>query len=97
MTVDPASDGGEVHVLAEYLAGRMPLADAVAHFVSLASATGSAGIGVDLESLDDDARPRAEELFRRVVWCKFTGADPGMEPPLAFGDLLAAMRKPESA
>jgi len=80
-------------VLSTYLEGRMSLIDAVTYFVGLSDESDGPGIGVDFESVDDETRMRAEELFRRIAWCKFSGADPAAEPELSFEDMIRELER----
>ena len=97
MATEPPESSESERVLSAYLAGRLSVADAVAYFVALTDEAGAPGTGVDLESVDDDTRERAQELFRRIAWCKFTGGDPTAEPPLAFDEMLKALQRGGSA
>ena len=80
-------------VLSAYLAGRITVTAAVAYFVALTDESHAPGVGIDLQDVDDDTRERAEELFRRIAWRKFTGADPAAGPAFSFDEMLKAFER----
>ena len=91
MAHDAAGASENERVLSAYLEGRISVVEAVTYFVGLTDESNWPGIGVDLQSVDDETRIRAEELFRRIAWCKFTSADPAAEPEYSFDDMLRAL------
>ena len=84
--------GDSEQIFAEYLAGRVPLDQAVSHFMALGQDAGP-GFGVDLAVLDDAQRVMVEELFGRIFWCKMNGADPTTQPPAPFFAMLEEMKE----